>query len=62
MVPVGDAQAGLAWRVRPGLALLGGGRLLATGTFDSPGEERGEPHTSGRLVAPELFAGLRLGF
>ncbi len=61
-VPMGNAQLGLAWRVRPDLALLGGGRLLATGTFDSPGEEAGEPKTRGRLAAVELLAGLRLGF
>ncbi len=62
VVPAGSAQLGLAWRLRDGLSLLGGSRLIVTGTFDSPGEEPGEPETSGHLTAFEFFAGLRLGF
>jgi hypothetical protein len=60
VVPTGSAQLGLTWRLRDGLALLGGSRLIATGTFDSPGEEPGEPKTHGRLTAVEFLAGLRL--
>jgi hypothetical protein len=62
LVPTGSAQLGLGWRLRPHLTLLAGGRGLLTGTFDSPGEAPGEPHTRAHVTAGELFAGLRLGF
>jgi hypothetical protein len=62
VVPVASAQLGLGWHLRPALTLLAGGRGLLTGTFDSPSEKPGAPHTRGRLAAAELFAGLRLGF
>ena len=62
LVPAASAQLGLGWRLRPHLTLLAGGRGLITGTFDSPGEETGEPHTRGHLAAAELFAGLRFAF
>ena len=62
VVPVGTVQLGAAWSFTDRLELVGGGRLIATGTFDSPGEEAGEPKTFGRLAAPELFLGLRANF
>lgn len=62
LVPAGTIQLGAAWGLGERLSLLGGGRLIVTGEFDSPGEEEGEPRTYGRLAAPELFLGLRVTF
>ena len=49
-------------KLRAGVTIERGVNGALTGTFDSPGEAPGEPHTRGHLAAGELFAGLRLGF